>query len=221
MFANPYFEPNKAFEFLKLPAEIRNMIYWNALVKKRYCYFFFQPPLTLVNKQIRSESLPLLYGNSEFIVFFNYGKYGVAQDFNGMNWPRKLWAPPLSVSPVSAILSLVHVTKLDIRCFLSRMAPKGFADLYIHTRKKYSDYCYSVSSGTVGQPGFKWQDRADIEVVYRRLLREWLGQSWLNVLEPVYLKLLPVVKIVLFFAEMCPAAAEWVWLEIETIDERR
>lgn len=67
LFADPCLQLKTVFEFLKLPAEVRNMIYWNVLVKRHPFHLFAPPPLTQVNKQIRSESLPVLYGNGLFV----------------------------------------------------------------------------------------------------------------------------------------------------------
>lgn len=61
--------PAKRLSFLDLPAEIRNKIYRRSLVKKRWpdrIKGLIQPPLTLVNRQIRSEALPVYYGSNRF-----------------------------------------------------------------------------------------------------------------------------------------------------------
>lgn len=66
---------NKATSFCDLPAEIRNRVYDLALVSAKdinlntfrsqiaaYENALKQPPLTRVNKSIRSEALPIFYG---------------------------------------------------------------------------------------------------------------------------------------------------------------
>ncbi|GAB7339848.1 hypothetical protein MBLNU457_6383t1 [Dothideomycetes sp. NU457] len=64
--------------FLRLPAELRIMIYELAQPEMRLCYYnpwqnlfsereqFSQPSITRVNKQIRSESLSIFYGTNTF-----------------------------------------------------------------------------------------------------------------------------------------------------------
>ncbi|KAH8771053.1 hypothetical protein F5883DRAFT_520804 [Diaporthe sp. PMI_573] len=135
---------NEAFEFLKLPPEIRNKIYWNVLVKKRYRCFFFQPPLTFVNKQIRSESLPVLYGNSSFIVCFDDNSF--SGDPGKLSRLRKRWEILSPVSAVSPIPSFAFVTKLDIRYSFSDAAtPENCVVFHIYMRNNDSD-CTSSSN---------------------------------------------------------------------------
>lgn len=57
--------------FLSLPTEIRNKIYRYSLVKRPSAnpiLGLVQPPLTRTNRQIRSEALPIYYGNNEFVL---------------------------------------------------------------------------------------------------------------------------------------------------------
>lgn len=64
----------KAFRFLALPAEIRDIIYREALVprtpkgiKEPVCTLA-HPPLARVSKQLRAESLPVFYGENQFFI---------------------------------------------------------------------------------------------------------------------------------------------------------
>lgn len=62
-------DTSKHFPFLLLPAEIRNKIYRYALVEDSSAdriKGLAQPPLTRTNKQIRSEALPIYYGQNRF-----------------------------------------------------------------------------------------------------------------------------------------------------------
>ncbi|POS78334.1 hypothetical protein DHEL01_v203264 [Diaporthe helianthi] len=57
--------------FLSLPAEIRNKIYQYSLVERPSraalrIKGLAQPPLTRTNRQVRSEALPIYYGNNRF-----------------------------------------------------------------------------------------------------------------------------------------------------------
>lgn len=59
----------KRISFLYLPAEVRNKIYWYSLVlhpRSARIRSLVQPPLTHVNRQVRSEALPIYYGNNRF-----------------------------------------------------------------------------------------------------------------------------------------------------------
>lgn len=64
----------KAFKFLALPAEIRNIIYREALSPtmpsglKQVVLTLAHPPLARVNKQLRDESLPIFYGENNFYI---------------------------------------------------------------------------------------------------------------------------------------------------------
>ncbi|KAL1866901.1 hypothetical protein Daus18300_006604 [Diaporthe australafricana] len=68
----------KPFPFLSLPPEIRNKVYRRPCIYRtpaswRYLGFFCFPdlrqaPITRVNKQIRSETLPMFYGRHRFII---------------------------------------------------------------------------------------------------------------------------------------------------------
>lgn len=67
----------------------------------------------------------------------------------------------------------------------------------------------------VGQPGLEWRDKAGIERHYRRLLNQdpvsrvfWGTEMWFLTLRAAR----SVIRILLSFAERCPAAAEWVWM---------
>lgn len=59
------------FPFLHLPAEIRNKIYRYLLVEDPSTgriRSLAQPPLTRTNKQVRSEALPIYYGENKFLL---------------------------------------------------------------------------------------------------------------------------------------------------------
>lgn len=207
-------ETKKVFEFLKLPAEVRNMIYHNVLVKKRYCHFFFQPPITLANKQIRSESLPLLYGNNKFILYFDRGL--LAPDPS--TWLRNLWVAPRPVSTVSAIPNLVYVAKLDIRLsFRNDWFPESAdVDVFIRMRKWDLTSRNSLKNGIVSQHGLKWKDRAILESAYNLLVNDCLrGPAYSGERQIAYGGVDLVINTVLHFAELCPATAEFVWMELE------
>ncbi|KAJ0116597.1 hypothetical protein J7T55_009747 [Diaporthe amygdali] len=67
--------PEKCFPFLLLPAEMRNKIYRYSLVQSKLSGSicgFVQPPLTRTNKQIRSEALPIYYGENAFYLRIPY-----------------------------------------------------------------------------------------------------------------------------------------------------
>jgi hypothetical protein len=213
LFTDHSLGPKKAFEFLKLPPEIRNKIYWNVLVKKRYRCFFFQPPLTFVNKQIRSESLPVLYGNSSFIVCFDDNSF--SGDPQKLSRLRKRWEILSPVSEVSPIPSFAFVTKLDIRYSFSDAAtPENCVVFHIYMRNNDSDCTSSSNSRLVCRPGSGWKSCANIWTVCYELVNSasiWPSRTIRTDLEDVDL----VIKTLFFFAEKCPAAAEWVWVEVE------
>lgn len=62
------------FRFLALPAEIRNMIYREALIPrtpegiKKDVRTLAQPPLARVSRQLRAESVPIFYGENLFSI---------------------------------------------------------------------------------------------------------------------------------------------------------
>lgn len=185
------------------------MIYWNVLVKSRSCYRFAQPPLTLVNNQIRRESLPVLYGNCLF--FAHFGPYfPISERF------QKLQAV------VPAIPNLAYITKLDIRFSFGLM---GFSkergvDVFICMREDKLECGSLGSNNLVGEPGLEWKDRAKTEAHYRRLLENLpMGAFWkYNAKLSAMRGMKPVVRILLCFAERCPAAAEWVRMVIQWRD---
>lgn len=206
-------QPKKVFEFLKLPAEIRNRIYWNVLVKKYDCYGFRQHPLTLTNKQIRSESLPMLYGNSLFSIFVWRHDHTFGQ-LQGL-WP---------MSP--AMTNLSHITRLDIGFSLELRGPFRDLTVGIYMRKDESGGAYLWGKELVGRPGLEWKDRASIKNVCDCLVMDSLlaGNQF-----QLMTKWIPgadkrmdrMARGLLFFAERCPAAAEWVWMGLEDTPEIR
>ncbi|KAG8158243.1 hypothetical protein KVR01_012004 [Diaporthe batatas] len=63
--------PAACLSFLDLPAEIRNTIYRFSLIESspdQRIRGLVQPPLARTNRQVRSESLPIYYGNNRFQV---------------------------------------------------------------------------------------------------------------------------------------------------------
>lgn len=209
MFADHCFQLKKVFEFLKLPAEIRNTVYWNVLVKRRSSYRFAEPPLTLVNKQIRCESLPVLYGNGVFFAYFG-PCFPISERFQEL--PRL----------IPAIPNLAHITKLDIRftSALGEFPSQRGVDIYIYMRGDKSECGFLGNNNLVGEPGLEWKDQETIMAHSRRLMDTlpadnfWqiIGKTW------VELEMISVVRILLCFAERCPAAAEWVWMVLEWCD---
>jgi hypothetical protein len=67
-------ESQDGMSFLNLPAEIRNQIYNDALVKDNNntikigssAPYTREPALLLANKQVRNEAMPVFYGQNEF-----------------------------------------------------------------------------------------------------------------------------------------------------------
>lgn len=200
------------FEFLALPAEIRNMIYWIVLVKTHshpsVHFRFRQPPLTLVNKQIRSESLPVFYGNGQFKIYF-----GRPYDFKRL---QKRWAGP------QAMPNLTHITKLDIRFPFgpTRSSDGDVLHLYIVMRKSKSGRSTVRNKILVCGPGFEGKDISRIRHVYECL--RITGDPYLSTpegFESAYEGKEVAVRALLYFAEKCPAAAEWIWMALK-IDRR-
>ncbi|KAI7784342.1 hypothetical protein LA080_010125 [Diaporthe eres] len=193
----------KVIEFLDLPAEIRNMIYWNVLVKKYNGYCFRQPSLTLVNKQIRSESLPILYGNALFSICLR--RYS-------LNFKQLLWRWPLP----PAMSNLAHITRLDIRFSLGIRGHWRGSAVQIHMRKTEADGSHLMNKELMGRPGLRWKRGAGIRAFYNYLILDPLtsGQHQLTSEENLSVNSGRdrVVRGLLYFAEKCPAAAEWVWM---------
>lgn len=190
------------------------MIYWNALVKRYYCtefgYRFRQPPLTLVNKQIRSECLPVLYRNSSFTIDFErcYGDFVRLQS---------IWAMP----PAMPVLN--HITKLNVRFSFGLRVPTGMGrvHVYIHMRKSESECGPIPNMKLVYRPGDEGKDPASIEEVYRLLTRDLIRAHDPNIrsirgLMSIYRKRDLPARVLLYFAEKCPAAAEWAWMGMKT-----
>lgn len=68
---NPSFVPSGHFPFLRLPPELRNVIYRLVLVTfdnkgGLFPVFLTQPALTRVNRQIRKETLGIFYAENKF-----------------------------------------------------------------------------------------------------------------------------------------------------------
>lgn len=201
--------PSKVFEFLKLPAEIRNMVYWNALVKRYKCRSFRQPPLTLVNKQIRSESLPILYGNGTFYIKSK-------QRVHPFQKFRTFWPIPRGISNVEKI------TKLDIQFSVRTQGLSSGVKIDIHMRNNELEGGHLLGKQLVGKPGLEWKNRDSIEGIYDRFLMEeiraraglrWVWEEWVTVFRAASL----VAEALLYFAKKCPAAAKWVWLAMEVL----
>ncbi|KAG8159955.1 hypothetical protein KVR01_010592 [Diaporthe batatas] len=227
---------NTAFEFLKLPPEIRNKIYWNALVKNHDCHFFFQPPLTRVNKQIRSESLPVLYGNNKFSVCLFEG---FLSDFP-WKFPelRKRWDTPPQIPAVSTVSSFAYITRLDIRhefwdgeypgscVFIDvcmRDKEPNCPGLQNHRKRDMKPVCAGLRNRLmIRRPESGWESRVEIVSICIHLLShsasllEWHGDNPL--FQPVLDYMVEVMESLFFIAEKCPAAANWVWLVVEASD---
>ncbi|POS73025.1 hypothetical protein DHEL01_v208577 [Diaporthe helianthi] len=218
----------KAFEFLKLPAEIRNMIYWNVLINKRLRFLFFQPPLTLVNKQVRSETLPVLYGNNKFTVCVKLALLTHADERL-----KQLWAVPASVLSVSAILHFRYITKLDIW-------PTSFSDwvllepkfralnnrigvrMTLRDRKRLD--LIMKKKSTVNQHGFWCEVLRILHAAANMYLEDGLlwrpgeegeGQQLARE-EPQSVE----AHCLFYFTEICPAAGECVWMGFENTISR-
>lgn len=207
-------ETKKVFEFLKLPAEIRNMIYRNVLVRKCSVRFFFQPPITLANKQIRSESLPVFYGNNKFVL-------SIDRDLRVQDLPMllpNLWYAPRPVSTVSTIPNLIYVAKLDIWFSFSNgwFARSEDVDVLVRMRKRDLTSRNSMKNAIVSQHGLKREDRAILESVYDLLVNDCLhGPEFIGERRIAYGGMDSVISTVLHLAEICPKAAECVWMELE------
>lgn len=207
----------QVFKFLKLPAEIRNKIYWDVLVKRYYCtesgYRFRQPPLTLVNKQIRSECLPVLYGFSSFTIDFERCHGDLVRLQN-------VWAMP------PAMPFLINITKLNIRLSFGLRGPSGMGRLhvYIHMRKSELKPGPIQNMQLVYKPGQNGKDPASIREIYHHLVLDLMraqdpfprGMEGLVFLLSVYRREHMTVRALLYFAEKCPAAAEWAWMGMKT-----
>lgn len=185
------------------------MIYWIVLVKTHshssVHFRFRQPPLTLVNKQIRSESLPLFYGNGQFKIYFR----------RPCNFERlqKRWAVP------QAMPNLTHITKLDIRFPFSptRSSGRDVLHLYIVMRKSKLDRSTVRNKVLVCGPGVEGKDAARIMAVYEGLRIRLLGFPYISTMEGLefgYEGKAMAVRALLYFAEKCPAA-EWIWMALK------
>lgn len=210
LFTDHCLQLKKAFEFLKLPPEVRNMIYWNVLVKRHPFHPFAPPPLTQVNKQIRSESLSVLYGNGLFVA--NCGSHSMAI-------PLFLQCPELA----TAIPNPAYITKLEIRFDFGSarsFRQKGLSVL-INMRADKSE-CGSLGNDDfVGRPDLEWRDKARIENHYRRLLHETVLVCATRHMDAIFAakrEMRPLVSDLLCFAKRCPAAAKWVWMVVELAD---
>lgn len=125
--------------FLRLPAEIRNMIYKEILIQPGcgcarshptrplpLCTLA-QPPLTRVNRQIREECLPVYYGSNTFSVFVRPRKVyrngvterALARFFDSFSLSR-------NAVPRESGLRLIRNIKLS-------WWPRGFIESFTHT----------------------------------------------------------------------------------------
>lgn len=181
------------------------------------CSFFSQPPLTLVNKQIRSESLPLFYGNNKFIVDC-LDNYYVER---GWRFPqlRRRWKTPTKIPEVSVLTNFDLVTKLDLRyAFWGHDVDERAVEIDIYMRKQkpddlewYEDYC------TLDHSGEGLKSSADMRRIFLKLIRitssemEWALSDPLIV--RVFQDLNNVIKSLLFFAKKCPLATGWIQIK--------
>lgn len=188
------------------------MIYRDVLVGKRYVHLFFQPPITLANKQIRSESLPVFYGNNKFIFSFH-------RDLGAQDPPMllpKLWCAPRPVSTVSAIPNLIYIANLGIRLSFSNswFSRSGDVDVFIRMTKRDLTSRNSMKNAILSQHGLKWKDRAILESVYDLLVnnRRLHGPKLSGERQIAHGGMDSVISTVLHLAEICPEAAECVWM---------
>jgi hypothetical protein len=193
------------------------MIYGYALVKKRFRCFFFQPPLTSVNRQIRSESLPILYGRSNFTIFFDGDT--PSGGHRKLARLRKRWEILSPMSAMSPIPSFALVTKLDIQfSFSSAWNPRNQISFLIYMRNKVSDYAGSYKGVLVHEPGADW----DWENVwlrcsrYTRRISRRTRSDWACEETAIL-----VAGTVVFFADKCPLAFEWIWMEATSREDKR
>lgn len=204
--------PSKVFEFLQLPAEIRNVVYWNALVKRYKCRRFRQPPLTLVNKQIRSEALPIIYGNGKFYIVFGRFRHSFERF-------QKLWP----MSPATS--NFTNITKLKIQ-WRFELGFGCFKGLTVNIRMQNNEFddrrLLNKNKELVGRPGLEWKDQASIKAVFDRLAMEELPPHYavfqlheILVQHIFDLKKDSVIRGLLYFAEKCPLAAQWVWMGLK------
>lgn len=202
--------PSKVFEFLKLPAEIRNMVYWNALVKRYKCRRFRQPPLTLVNKQIRSETLPIIYGNGKFYIVWKYR--------HRLKRSRKPCPMPPAMSNFTNIteLNLKWRFEIGISAFESLSV-----DIYMKNDESEDSRLQNKNKELVGRPGLEWKDRVGINATLKRLLVKEISPRLPSPVIGTFVQIRfefemkSVVRGLLYFAEKYPVAAEWVWMAVK------
>lgn len=192
------------------------MVYWNALVKRYKCRGFRQPPLTLVNKQIRSEALPIIYGNGKFYIVF--GRFRHSFDRFQKRW---------SMSPATS--NFTNITKLNLQWRFDL----GFAcfeslTVNIHMQNNEFDDSRLLENNKelVGRPGLEWKDQASVRAIFNRLAVEELPANYASRINQILVQHAfhfekdSVIRGLLYLAEKCPLAAEWVWmgLKISWID---
>lgn len=111
-----------------------------------------------------------------------------------------------------AMPNLAHITKLDVRLSLQFGGRIVGLDVTVHMRKDESKDGSLLNTTVVGRPGLAWKNRASIEVAYGRLI---VNQRQRDNPSHWYETTGAVVENLLYFAERCPAAAEWVWMKLE------
>lgn len=144
---------------MKLPTELRLMIFRHAVVKKDAIYTLLPPALSQVSKQLRAEVLPLYYRENEFQIYLDVD---VVEYVEGLFPVRtddetRLFLFRKMLSDVVASGGLEHVTKLrfdyseptfeDMSNYL--LIIEFFADGVGGTRREYK---------RIGDDNLDWHD---------------------------------------------------------------
>lgn len=160
----------RPFCFLKLPAEIRNKIYYDALVTRTQAHWYssaVQPALTRVNRQIRAEALPIYY--RENIINFDV-KADTPQKW--VDTAREIidaFGASSSGFPESSNFRYITYLHLefhtDVRYLLAAKLISADSPLEMNVDGDWRDLpAYPTHDVRVGRPGMDWRDDTAVRV---------------------------------------------------------
>ena len=133
---------------MELPAELRNRIYALHLETLDLPPLAHQPPICLVSRQIRNESIPLFYSTSAFDLSIRSYHGGTPCDQSDLYYlcasSRLFWSriPAIDLTRITALIITVHL--IDTRPYVDHWTTQVAVKINLKTRQGNPDETHRV-----------------------------------------------------------------------------